>query len=1028
MRCYSADVGIRQWFSWLDRAPGVAASAPEQSAVVSVEFSSPVDEYITAQQVATTETSAPVTRETALTVEAVLRGRNLLCSLATLPLVQRDARGKLVDSPFLAQLDSNIANVVMLATTVEDLIFDAVSWWQVTAWDSGGFPVKAKKLDVRTVSVTPPNDVAKGLRTLPSGTKLPIGTVWVEGKPQPVRDGLGRPIIIRFDSPNPGLLKASARAIRRLLLLETSSAKYAANPRAQDFFTPSDPGADPLDDDEMAELLDEWHLQRQRGRTAYVPAALKYNTVEMLSPVELRILEMIEAAERSIANAIGLEPEDLGISTTSRTYNNAVDRRKDRINDVLAPYMLAVSQRLSMGDVTRRGHTVAFDVDDYLKPDPKTRWEIYKMATEMHAMDVAEVRDAEGKDPNPELEKRAAAAAQTRPPSTQDELAARRRVVASAPPAVNFEADEHDMITFALSDDERAEFSADLNKRTITGLMVPWNKIATASYARWRFKKGSLTWSDPTRVKLNLDHNRAAAVGYAQKIWSTDLGLMATFKIGRGSDGDDALLKAEDKIKDGFSIETTFPGGAASWTLTEVGDDYVRDVHSGALVGCALTAAPSFDDARLTTVKASRNTNRKDGPMDPEKENGGGVGTLNLSAEASAAFGQVVSAALAEQGDKFEAGIQALIDAQQKPEAVEPQGPGTARFSVTEAPVYRFDGIRGEHDFSTDLINAHKSNDHEALKRAQEFIQENFSNRDLNRRVAQYAADFAVTTANVASLNPNINRPDMYVDQLQYPTPIWDAIRKGSIADNTPFVLPKFNASSGLVADHVQGTEPTPGALTTTSQTITPTAVSGKVEVTREAWDQGGNPQLSTILWRQMVRAWDEALEQGAAALLEGLTVTTVTLTDGAVDDVLVDEVTGAIVDLHFIRGGFRFQDFFLEKGLYKRLSQAKDGDGRKLLPIIGPQNADGSAGPLMASLNVAGLAGRPAWALPYTAGAENDSYIFNREDVHGWASAPQRLDFEYRVAFVDVAIWGYKAFACTRTDGVRKFAYDETV
>lgn len=406
----------------------------------------------------------------------------------------------------------------------------------------------------------------------------------------------------------------------------------------------------------------------------------------------------------------------------------------------------------------------------------------------------------------------------------------------------------------------------------------------------------------------------------------------------------------------------------------------------------------------------------------PEKDekDGGGVGTLELSTEASAAFAKVVTDALEGQSEKFGELLQQLIDAQQKPEAVDPQGVRTAQFQVTEEPLYRFDGGHGKHDFSSDIIAGHVSKDHEALTRATKFMSEAFAAREQAR--------FAITTGNVASLNPSINRPDLYVDQLTYNTPIWDAIRKGTIDKNTPFVLPKFNTSSGLVGDHTQGTEPTPGALTTTSQTITPSAVSGKVEVTREAWDQGGNPQLSTIIWRQMLRAWDEALEQGAAALLEAQTVTTFTLTDGAVDKALAKEVKGALTGLHFIRGGFRFRDFVLESGLYRALAQAVDDTGRTLFPVLAPQNADGSMSELFAALNLGGLAGKPAWALPYTAGAENDSYLFNREDVHGWASAPERLDFEYRVAFVDIGIWGYKAFAVTRTDGIRKFAYDETV
>lgn len=1032
-------VGILgDWFGWMGRAPGASANAPEPSITFSTDIPTPIDSAIAASQRPEYQFEQPVTKRMALSADVVLRGRNLLCSFSTLPMVVRDGKGKKVSNNLLRQIDPNTPNVVTLAGTVEDLVFEGYAWWRCTAWDSAGFPTSAEKLDANTVTMNPPSNHAKGLRTLPSEQKLPVGAVYVEGVPTPVRDSLGRPVLIRFDSPNPGVLRAAARSIRHLLLLQNSGVRYADNTRAQDYFTP-DPNADPLGKDDIVELLDNWHKARKTNTTGYVPGSMRLEQVDVLSPVELQLIDILKNAIIGVANAMGLDAEDLNVSTTSRTYQNGVDRRQDRINDVFSMYMSAITDRLSMDDVTRRGHVVSFFLNNYLKADPKTRWECHKIAVEIGAMDIAEVREVEGLDPNPELERRAkeTQSAAQKPPAAQDELAPRRaKVAATAPVSAAFsrvdgmtEETDDVTLTFAVDDDAAELFSADLDKRTITGLMVPWNKVNSGTYAKWRFGKDSLTWSSLDRIKLNLDHDRRNPVAYCMKAWSTPRGLMGTFKVGTHAAGDEALLNAAEKIKDGFSIEVSFPAGAESWSVTEVGDDFVRDVHNGQLTGCALTAAPSFDDARLTSVRASRNTNGKGGPAmaDEDKNKGGGVGTLEMSAEVATAFSSAVTegvkAALESQGAQFEASIQALIDAQQKPAEVNPGGPGVAQFQVREAPCYRFDGIRGEHDFSSDLVAAHKNKDYAALERAQKFLGEYFSDREFNKRVME----FAVTTSNVASLNPNVNRPDMYVDQLQYPTPIWDAIKKGSIADNTPFVLPKFNTSSGLVGDHVQGTEPTPGALTTTSQTITPSAVSGKVEVTREAWDQGGNPQLSTILWRQMVRAWDEALEQGAAALLEGLTVTTVTLTDGAEDDVLVDEVTGAIVDLHFIRGGFRFQDFFLEKGLYKKLSQAKDADGRKLLPILGPQNADGSAGPLMASLNVAGLAGRPAWALPYTTNVESDSYIFNREDVHGWASAPQRLDFEYRVAFVDIAIWGYKAFACTRTDGVRKFAYDDT-
>lgn len=204
--------------------------------------------------------------------------------------------------------------------------------------------------------------------------------------------------------------------------------------------------------------------------------------------------------------------------------------------------------------------------------------------------------------------------------------------------------------------------------------------------------------------------------------------------------------------------------------------------------------------------------------------------------------------------------------------------------------------------------------------------------------------------------------------------------------------------------------------------------MSGKVQINREAWDQGGNPQLSIILWRQIIREYFEALEQSAATMLDGLTVTEIDL--GTVDDeVLASDLKRALAALHFIRGGFRFRDFKLEQGLYTALADAKATDGRPIFPVIGAQNADGTMGAFFGSLAIAGLAGTPAWALPTTvSGTPNtpgSSYLYDREDVHGWASAPQRLDFEYQVAFVHVGVWGYKALACTRTDGVRRIQYD---
>jgi HK97 family phage prohead protease len=990
------------WRSLLRWAEAPTAERNDAVVTFSHDIPTPIDDVIRA---GSDLSAAPVRRDLALTVPAVLRGRNLLCSIATLPLVTRDRDRIEVRAPLLEQIDPNVANVVTLAQTVEDLVFDGISWWRVAERMADGFPRRAVHVDAGKVSVNPPPGTSlSSLRLLPSGEPTG-GVVWVDGRPVPGRE------MVRFDSPNPGVLKAAARSIRRALLFERAAAMYATDPRAQDYFTPA-VDADPVEDDEIEEILDEWRAARRTRSTAYVPASLAYHTVDAMSPADLQLVELQRQAVVEIANAFGLDTEDLQVSTTSRTYQNATDRRRDRINDTLSPYMRAITDRLSMNDITRRGQTVAFDLDDYMRADPTTRWNTYAVGLSNRIVSVPEVREMEGLSAVPV---EPAPQSPPRPPGTdpaadappqQEETGSMTRPSARA--LFSDQGGAHE-IAFVLSDVD-AEFRVNREKRTISGLIVPWDKVAGDRYgfAKWRFSRDSLEWTDTSRVKLNRDHDRTQAVGVATRIQSTPKGLDGSFRIARGEEGDKVLSLAEDGVLDGFSIEADFAQDGSSWAR-DPDDDLVRVVHTGRLVGVAITASPAYDDARVSSVAATR----REPVMPPERPKGHEQETPAAPAGPdTAAFTAAVEAFTSNTG-AFTDAIRQLVEVQQRagegPAVVDPTRP-RQQFSVTEEPLYRFDGSRGKHDFSSDVIAMSKK-DHEAEARVLEWIKAHF-----------------VTSANVDSLNPDRQRPDLYVDQLEYPTPLWDSVNKGTLSDNTPFVLPKFNTAAGLVNNHTEGIEPTPGSFTTTSQTITPSAVSGKVEITREAWDQGGNPQLSVILWRQIVREYYEALEQATADMLEALTVAEVTLTAGAVDGALASEVKQALAALQFIRGGFRFRDYKLEQGLYQALVDATDSNGRPLFPVLGAQNADGTTGSLFGAINIAGLAGMPAWALPFTEGAASNSYLYNREDVHGWASAPQRLDFEYRVAYVDVGVWGYKALACTRTDGVRRFVYDNNV
>lgn len=378
--------------SWGDRFRAVFSRSRPQEMVVRHEMFA-VDSWRSSDQLVNYRSSrmCGVDRNAALSVPAVFRGRNLLCSISTLPLQLVDSENRVQDNPLFRQIDPNIPNGVMIAMTVEDLLFEAKSWWRITSFGSDGYPIAAVRYDPTLVSLDPPDDYQQR-GYLPSG--LPTeGVVYMDGEAVPYAE------VIRFDSPNPALLKAGERVIARALALDDAADLYAANPQARGFFTSADPNADPADDEAIKKFLGDFAEARRNGVYAYMPVSVKYQ--EMVSPTaaEAQIIAQQNKVSLDLANALGIDPEDLGLNVTSRTYQNAVDRRKDRINDTLAPYMNAITGRLSMPDVTKRGYTARFVLDDYLKADPKTRAEIEQVYEQIGVTDAAEIREQEGLPP-----------------------------------------------------------------------------------------------------------------------------------------------------------------------------------------------------------------------------------------------------------------------------------------------------------------------------------------------------------------------------------------------------------------------------------------------------------------------------------------------------------------------------------------------------------------------------------------------------------------------------------------------------
>lgn len=986
--------------------------------------------------------SESVTVAEALAVPAVLRGRNMIVNIATLPLRQIDKNRRTVRDTLFDQFDPQVPNVVHLAQTVENLLFHGIAWWKVTRRDALGWPKDVQHIAPDRVSLTPP--ASWGSRKLPSGID-PESAIWVDGKPQAGKD------YIRFDSPNPPLLVVGKRPIRRAILLEKLAAMYADNPGLSDYFTPKN-ALNVMSEEDVRKTLQEWVSARKKRRTGYVPESLEYKTVQSPNPVDLQLVQLQARASLDIANALGVDPEDLGVSTTSRTYQNATDRRQDRVNDVLSGFMKAITDRLNMGDITRKGYRVVFDLDDYMRADPRTRWETHKTALELGATDVAEIREREDWVVRPDLDARpddeevdpesqgAPSANQMKGSLMRDGVPATFSAEAPAIDAAQTFRFEGDAITFA----------ADTEKRTITGTAILYGVAADNGWGTFTFAKGSLEWNTGavSRVKFLRDHDWGQLLGSAASIKDEGDKVTASFKVARGAAGDEALTLAEDGALDGLSVGVDI----IEWTEDKDGN---FTVNKAILNEVSLTPRPAFEDARLTKVAASKNQkneNEKEFNMVDENKTPDAPAVEDLDARIAAAVAAALSkhdeakaaepapaaaapeapaaeAAPAETTETAEAAASFSKTAQEGPMKVNPVRETPAeRFEVNEASPYTFDRkgrfAQGEHDFSTDIAEMLKRGDFDG------------TNTEYGKRVMDHISrNFAVDSGDVGSLNPAVNRPGDYYEPKAPRTVLWNMVNKGALPNGLqPFTLPKFDGATGLVGDHTEGVEPNSGTFATTNQTITPSAVSGKVTVSREVFDMGGNPATSNLIWNRMVREYQLGLENATAAHLRGLTAATdITLAEAT----LAADIKRAIVSLNFAQG-YDFEAFAVEQGLYEALANLEDQSGRPLYPVLNPSNSDGSASTLFQELNVAGLRAVPAPALTPVAPVTLDSsWIFDPSLVHGYASAPTRLQFagssadnshNYApVANVDIAIWGYKAFATIDIAGVREVTYTET-
>ena len=329
------------------------------------------------------------TREEAMSVPTVARGRNIICSSIAsigLEVIDRstgmeieDATPRVIRTP-----DPRVPGSATYVWTCEDLLFYGYAYWQITELFSETYRVRS----VQRVSPARVTIQTNSLAT-------EIEYYMVDGSPVP-NTGIGSLVV--FNGNDEGLLNRAGKTIRTGAELERAAAMYAREP-VPSMVLKSNGTALPAD--RIAKLLDSWGVARRNRSTAFLNADVTMEAVGF-DPEKLQLNQARSYVSTELARALGIPAYYVDAETgSSMTYSNATTQRQTLLDFSLIPLMTSISERLSMPDFVPQSQSVKYDLSDYLRGSDLERANIYKTLNSIvdaqgnPAITVEEIRQAE---------------------------------------------------------------------------------------------------------------------------------------------------------------------------------------------------------------------------------------------------------------------------------------------------------------------------------------------------------------------------------------------------------------------------------------------------------------------------------------------------------------------------------------------------------------------------------------------------------------------------------------------------------
>jgi hypothetical protein len=300
-------------------------------------------------------------RDQAIQIPTISRSRDLIVSLISgLPIEQYslmwdEAAGEYEEmmipgETWMSRPDPKVTRQFILAWTADDLLFFGRAHWIVTSRSSTtGFPLSFQWIPAADVSL--PNMPGPQYWTAPTEIEF-------NGIPLDPKD------VITFLSPIQSWLTMGNRAIEISNRLDNAAMRFASNEITAGYLQQT-PNSEPMDGDELSDLVAGWSAARSRNAIAALNSSVTWHEFDS-DPSKLQLVEARKHQMTELANLCNVPQVLVGADAgTGMTYTNVQESQRALYLSA-KQYIECISQTLSMDNVLPRGRFCRLDVSEYL--------------------------------------------------------------------------------------------------------------------------------------------------------------------------------------------------------------------------------------------------------------------------------------------------------------------------------------------------------------------------------------------------------------------------------------------------------------------------------------------------------------------------------------------------------------------------------------------------------------------------------------------------------------------------------------